>query len=128
MQAGVRRNDTRHEKGWIKALVLVIGWLLILSLARDVWQIRSGFDRIADANRRLEAEQAKNAELAERLKLVMTEEYKEKLIREKLNMQKEGEVIVVLPETGTQKTPENDDKRVSVTANWEKWLALILEP
>ncbi len=128
MQVGIRNRETGLEKGWIKAIALVIGWLLILSLARDVWQIRSGFDRITDANERLEAEQVKNEALKDRLNLVMTEDYKEKLIREKLNMQKEGEILVVLPEPITAKDRENQENVEVQEENWKKWWALLMEP
>lgn len=125
MQVGNRKTGNTKEKGWYKALVLVIGWLLIFSLARDVWQTRVGFRRIIEAKRRLEAEQAKNESLKAKLELVLTEEYKEKIIREKLNMQKEGEVLAVLPKTDKSKQVPGMVETETKEANWEKWWNLI---
>ncbi len=128
MQVVSRNKDTGRDNSRYMALILIIGWLLIISLARDVWQIRTGFGRITEANRRLEAEEAKNQALKSKLGMVLTEEYKEKLIREKLNMQKEGEVLVVMPEKdlyrdGLSKKPEI----LIPEANWIKWWKLLLE-
>ena len=128
MQVVQRKKSSSHENSWYMGLILVIGWLLIISLARDVWQIRSGFGRIAEANKRLESEKAKNEALQAKLRLVQTEEYKEKLIREKLNMQKEGEVLVVMPEKGVVKNkPEKVEESDTPVANWVKWWKLISE-
>ena len=97
MQVRSREAKIGDKNSWLKAMVLVISWLLIISLARDVWQIRAGFDRISETMARLESEEVKNLRLNQKLSLVNTESYREKLIREKLNMQREGEVLVVLP-------------------------------
>ena len=124
MQVGNRNPMVRREKGWLRALIMVISWLIIVSLARDVWQIRIGFGRISESQKRLMAEEAKNSSLKQKLELVATEEYKEKLIREKLNMQKAGEVLVVMPkrtDMGVKiQTLENNGEQ-----NWEKWWKLL---
>ncbi len=128
MQVVSRYKDTGRDNSRYMALILVIGWLLIFSLARDVWQIRIGFGRIKEANRRLEVEESKNLALKSKLELVLTEEYKEKLIREKLNMQKEGEVLVVMPEKepGRRDLSKNPEI-LPPEANWIKWWKLLLE-
>ncbi len=128
MQVVQRKKETGHENSWYMALILVIGWLLIVSLARDVWQIRSGFGRITEANKRLASEEAKNEALKAKLGLVLTDEYKEKLIREKLNMQKEGEVLIVMPEKDSEQTKKaNQGGFVGQEANWQKWWRLIAD-
>ena len=53
----------------------------------------------------------------------MTDEYREKLIREKLNMQKEGEVIVVMPKKEAKK--DKDMISSESQANWQRWWSLI---
>lgn len=81
-----------------------------------------GFNRITEANKRLEAEKVKNAALKVKLELVMTEDYKEKIIREKLNMQKEGEVLAVMPEKELRQAAE---EKVLFVPIWKKWWNLI---
>jgi len=124
MQVGNQRFTVRHENGWLKAVTLVIAWLIIISLARDVWRIRKGFGRITESEKRLEAEEARNLELKQKMELVQTEEFREKLIREKLNMQKEGEVVVIMPnkDLGEVKALGPQEALVS---NWNKWWNLI---
>jgi len=93
-------------------------------LAKDVFQIKKGFGRVKEAKIRLEREELKNVELLKKYDAVRTDEYRERLIREQLNMQKEGEVIAVLPTKIVDKSvPENSV--LSGFANWEKWLNLI---
>jgi cell division protein FtsB len=124
MQVGNQRFTVRHENGWLKAVALVIAWLIIISLARDVWRIRKGFGRITESEKRLEAEEARNLELKQKMELVQTGEFREKLIREKLNMQKEGEVVVIMPnkDLGEVKALGPQEALVS---NWNKWWNLI---
>lgn len=124
MQVGNRNNVKNHEIGWLKVSILVIAWLVIISLARDVWQIRTGFGRITESEKRLATEEALNVSLKQKYGLVQTEGYKEKLVRERLNMQKEGEVIVVMPKTDNSKTGEARSEKTP-EHNWEKWWSLI---
>jgi len=120
-----KKPINRFENKWYRTTILIIGWMLIVSLARDVWQIREGFGRIAEADRRLALEEARNISLKEKLQLVVTDEYKEKLIREKLNMQKAGEVLVVMPGKLASEAPITSEEGENTLPNWEKWWALI---
>ena len=124
MQVANRGNGDRHEIGWLKAVILVIAWLIIISLAKDVWQIRTGFNRITESERRLVAEEARQSNLKQKLELVQTQPYIEKLIREKLNMQKVGEVIVVMPKKGSLRTVDEVEPGLP-EHNWEKWWKLL---
>jgi len=123
MQALKRGNKTVDKKGWIKAIILIIAWILIFSLAKDLWQVKRGFVRIEDAKKRLVEEEVKNQLLKDKLEVVMTEEYKEKIMREQLNMQKIGEVVAVLPKTDLLSV--NNGKEEEIAENWEKWWALL---
>ena len=125
MQVGKRGTRNGSENGWIKVLVLVLIWLMILSLSQGVLQLRSGFGRITEAESLLEAEMTKNQALQERLELVQTEGFREKLIREKLNMQKEGEVWVVLPGSISNEPEPNSSTEIAQPV-WAKWLSLLL--
>lgn len=124
MQVATRNSGDRHKSGWLKAVILVIAWLIIISLARDVWRIRTGFNRITESKTRLEVEESRNSNLKEKLSLVMTESYREKLIREKLNMQKIGEVLVVMPKNGGLGVAQQSQTEESLPS-WQKWWNLI---
>jgi len=124
MQALNRENRKEHKKDWIKAIILVVAWILIFSLAKDLWQIKKGYSRIEESKVRLAEEEAKNQMLKDKLSTVMTEEFKEKIIREQLNMQKVGEVVAVLPKGNLLGTNEAkiEEKQVD---NWQKWWSLL---
>lgn len=124
MQASNRRNNTTGKKGWSKAIILVIAWMLIFSLAKDLLQVKRGFGRIEEAKSRLAEEEVKNQMLKDKLGVVMTDEYREKIIREQLNMQKVGEVVAVLPK-GDLQTSKGDKVEEKTAENWQKWWTLI---
>lgn len=123
MQPLKRVNKKINKKDWIKGLILIVAWILIFSLAKDLWQIKKGFTRIEDAKNRLSEEMSKNKMLKDKLNEVMTEEFKEKIIREQLNMQKIGEVVAVLP----KKELERDEEKIEEieVENWNKWWSLV---
>lgn len=123
---GVKRHDKFDpKKGWIKAVLLVVLWLLIVSLVRDYGRISVGFERKKMAERRLVEEKEKSQALRGELVMVSGLEYREKLIREKLNMQKNGEIVVVLP-AGEADQSFFDQKNIEIVSpNWKKWLKLV---
>lgn len=123
MQVGIKRASNGQNWTWWKAGSLVVGWLIIITLAKDVWQTRIGFGRIKESESNLALEEARNGALKQKLELVNTDAYKETLIRLKLNMQKEGEVTVVLPKKPTEEAgvvATEPQKQ-----NWQKWLDLL---
>lgn len=127
MQAANNNKSQSGQNGWFKAIFLLLVWLLMLSLVRDVWHIRVGFKRVEDSKIGLEIERRKNEELKKKYELVQTSEYREMLIREKLNMQKEGELLVVLPKGSQnyQKIASEQEKTVEIQQNWEKWFRIL---
>lgn len=124
MQALNRGKKTADKKGWVKGVILIVAWILIISLAKDLLKVKSGFDRIEESKGRLIEEQRKNEELKIKLETVLTEEYKERIIREQLNMQKADEIVAVLPRN-TIENGENEAESVEDVNNWEKWFALL---
>lgn len=124
MQAQNRGNANNDKKGWIKGIILIIAWVLIFSLAKDLWQLKKGYVRIDEAKKRLVEEENINKMLKDKLEMVMTDEYKERIIREQLNMQKVGEVVAVLPKDSSLKNEITQDEE-STMENWEKWWILL---
>jgi len=108
----------------------IIGWFLLLiclvltfSFVR-AW--RRWIDRhsiLADAYRKLGEAKRTNDVLTRELAKSQTPEFVEKQAREKLNMAKEGEVVVILPPITpiVSPTPTPPDTR----ANWEKWIGVF---
>ncbi len=124
MQSIRNYEGTKDKKGWFRAIILVIAWILIFSLVRDLNQVKKGFGRIEETEKRLEEEKTKNLLLQDKLRLVATDEYRERMIREQLNMQKMGEVVVVLPSRESI-LPNEERGEELPKKNWQKWWALL---
>lgn len=124
MQVAKSGGENGGGKGLFKAVFLVLAWFVIVSLAKDTWKIRQGFSRVNEAKLKLEQEEQKNAELKRKYDLVRTEEYKERLIRDQLNMQRAGETVAVLPRKVVGVSSKGVGTEASVE-NWKKWLKLV---
>lgn len=64
-----------------------------------------------------------NQLLKERLKYVQTDDFVEEEARNKLNLARENEYIVVVPEAHSKKNPSQN--AVNYDPNWKKWLDLF---
>jgi cell division protein FtsL len=106
--------------GWV---LLVVVWVMILSVFKSFMQTRRGFERLDEAGKRLLEVQQENEALKVKLQEVSSDEYKTRIVREKLRMQKGDEVVVVMPEESTVMglNAEKADKE-----NWRKWLELLI--
>ena len=108
-------------------LALILGIWLVVALSRDLWQLLKKKDRIEKMIVKKEDLFTENQELKEKLNYVESEEFVEKEAREKLNMAKEGEVVVVLPDnefsppTGGQFSKNKEED----LANWQQWWHLF---
>lgn len=98
---------------------------MVVALSRDLFNLLKKGEKIKEIERKVEELILKKKELEERLEYVKSEEFVEKEARDKLNMAKEDEVIMVLPEgfktpnLVNSKTPNED------LANWQRWLRLF---
>lgn len=106
--------------GWV---LLVVVWVMILSVFKSFMQARRGFERLGEAGKRLQVVQQENEALKVRLQEVSSDEYKTRIVREKLRMQKGDEVVVVMPEE-TIVMGLNVEKAEKQA--WQKWLELLI--
>ena len=110
-------------------ILLIIVVALTFSLVRSVLKtggVASKIERAEEAVRKLEEG---NVQLNEELKLIESEEYAEKQLRDKLGLSREGEIVVILPEEEVLKklAPEIDEEEERLPdPNWKKWLNLFL--
>ncbi len=123
MQGLIRKEKQHEAKWWVGWVFLGFVWFLIISMARDLWLTRRGFERIKESERRLESVLKENQRLVAKFTEVSSDEHKEKLIREKLNMQRTDEVVVVLPKKLSKTIGSENEKRD--IENWEKWKELV---
>ncbi len=113
------------KSSFLGKLVFFVGLLLLWSLVKGFQELKRAYIRVDEAKEMLKVEEVKHEELKEKLGEVQKEEYIERVIRNELNMQKEGEMVVVLQDGEnlqfTDKEPQTEEKK----ENWEKWLDLL---
>ena len=68
--------------------------------------------------------EAKEVELKKQLEYYRSDEYVEKMAREKLLLQKEGETVILLPEQQSEGQSEEENKQTELSI-WQKWVRLI---
>jgi len=122
-EVGVRRKSG-DRKGWIRLAFLALIWILIWSLFNDFSRVRKGYLRIDESQNRLTQAQKENLELKRKMMVVQTEYYKEKQMRDKLNLQLPGETVVVLPEEEEPSDPK-EEIELETMKNWEKWWMVL---
>lgn len=119
------KTRPKHQNKWLKLAFLVVIWLAIWSLAKDLAKVRKGFERVEEARVRLGKAQEKNRDLKQKMAAVETDYFKEKVIRDKLNMQLPGEIVVVLPEEIKAFNDIDEGVEQKEKSNWEKWWRVI---
>ncbi|MDP4000844.1 MAG: septum formation initiator family protein [bacterium] len=109
-----------------KLASLVLGLILVLVMIGAVQIIIQKYEVDREIQRlQTEAEKInqKNLELTELVRYLNTPEYKERQVREQLNLKKEGEFVVALPNS----TDEENSSQILQTevSNTRKWFNYI---
>lgn len=107
---------------------IVIFLILVSSLVKSLKRIAEGRAIVMRNEAKLEKIQKENEKLEEQLKIIQSDEFVEKQLRNKLGLVKEGEIVVVLPEAEIVKKlspviPEEEE--VKPKPNWQRWVELF---
>jgi cell division protein FtsB len=116
------------KSGFLDKLMFLVGLLLLWSLVRGFSEFKGAYRRVEEAKEVLDFEDIKNQQLKEKLEEVQKDDYIEKVVRNELNMQKEGEVVVVLSDDPTKVDVFGQENKLEIEENkqnWKKWLDLI---
>lgn len=110
-----------YKKRFLVFLFLALGIFLIFNLSKNIWSLWQREERLREARKRLEILKRKNVELKRKLELVQEPEFVEREAREKLNLAKPEETIVILPPiTLSESTPQ-----AVPLPNWKRWWRLF---
>lgn len=114
----------------IKKSVFILILLLVLtifySLARQIYESLQTGERLDNQVEELSELQHRNAELKKKLEKVQTQEFIEEQARNKLNLAKEGETVVIIPQEVLDKVLNLEQKVQGVRApHWQAWLRLF---
>jgi len=120
-----RLNLSIHNR-LVQVIIILIGVGLIVSLSRDIVRLlRSGEELDLAKQKVIESEQERT-NLEQKKEYYQSEEFVEEIARNKLNMAKEGETIVILPENIRDILGYKDSQLPEFVPNWKQWLNLFL--
>lgn len=115
----------KHQHIFFGGIIL----FLSISLVRNITAIQSGKKRIEEAKSRVQELESQKKDLERKLAETQSQEFVERQLRDKLNLAKSGEIVVILPsEDEVRKLAPNipEEKEDSPLPNWEKWTKLFL--
>jgi len=131
------KNTLKKEKffhiGRLKSIpnYLIIGLivLLFLSISKNFTGASKVNQKIAEKESKAQKLKEEQERLKKQLETVQSDAYIEKQLRDKLNLAKEGEVVVVLPpeEVLRKFAPHYEEEEDTLPdPNWKKWMKLFL--
>jgi len=110
----------------INLVILIAGIGLIISLSRDILRLLKVDDRIDQARLKVERLEKEQTELEAKKTFFESEVFVEQQARNKLNLSKEGEVVVVLPPNVEELVGYEELQKSPETPNWKQWLNLFM--
>ena len=103
---------------------LILSFILIINLFRDVWRLIQAENRIIETEHKLNSVVKKNEEFVKRQNYYKSDAFLDEQIRNKLQMAKPEETILILPRQISEARSQESQKSQQLT-NWQKWLALF---
>jgi cell division protein FtsB len=101
--------------------VIIVSLLVINGLSRnflELWQQKKRVERVEQDVADLEQ---KEVELRGQLRYFQSDEYVEKIAREKLLLGKEGETVLLLPTIFLSQPPITDRQSLDIVPFWKRW-------
>jgi len=117
-------NILKHK--WVQILIIIVGVGLIVSLSRDILRLLKSAQQLKLAQQRMEQFEKESENLAKKKEYYQSGAFVEEEARNKLNMAKEGEAIVILPPNIKEVLGEKESFNVKPLPNWRQWLNLFL--
>lgn len=103
-------------------LTIIISVLLSVNLARSIYDLHTRESVVHEAQARLAQAQEKNNELKKELAYVQSPGYVEQQAREKLNMARPGEVVLIVPEVTPPPDDSVEEEQLEI---WQQWLKVF---
>lgn len=106
-------------------LIFLVGLGLIVSLTRDILRLLKADDRIKQAQLRVEKLERENIELSELREYYQSEAFIESQARNKLNLAREEETVVILPPNVSELVGWQEPTEPEQIPSWRQWLQLF---
>jgi cell division protein FtsB len=117
-------NILKHK--WVQILIIMVGIGLIVSLSRDILRLLRAADELKLAAQKVEELQKEGESLTQKKNYYQSETFIEEEARNKLNMAREGETVVILPPNLKEVLGEKENPSAKPLPNWHQWLNLFL--
>ena len=111
------------KKTWF-ILAILFSLYLIVSLSRSIWQLYKAGDQVFEAEKIKITEEKRNEELKKELEASKSGDFVEKQARDKLNMVRPNEVVLIVPDTGVKKE-KKEEVLVIQEPNLRQWVRLF---
>jgi cell division protein FtsB len=121
--SNTRENKVRDKI--INLFLVIVVFLFTVSLFQTSVKIRRMNDEVKSRENQLARLKNEEEELKEKYKEITSSEYMEKQLRNNLNLAKDNEIILVLPEDEILKKlvpPDTQETSYDMRPNWKKWL------
>lgn len=112
-------------KKLLTLIILIVGVGLIISLSRDIWRLLRADDWVTQARLQVEELEKRNLELKELKDYYQSEEFVEEQARNKLNLAREGETVVILPPNVSELLGQQETKEPEEIPGWQQWWNLF---
>jgi len=110
----------------IQIIIIIVGISLIVNLSKDIMRLLRSGDELKLAEQKVVELEKKRALLKEKKEYYQSEEFIEEIARNKLNMSKEGETIVILPEDIKSILGSKGLQLPEFIPSWKQWINLFL--
>ncbi|MCX7928747.1 MAG: hypothetical protein N2558_03635 [Patescibacteria group bacterium] len=127
-----KRNVFSQKESKFSKIVFYTGIVFLLlflsSFFKTLFQYFSAINIVSKYEQKVQVELDKQSEIKEKLKETDDFYFAEKMLRDKLGMARQGEIVVVLPsEDELRKIVPRlyDDVKEEKVSNWEMWLKIF---
>ena len=125
------RDNTDGKKGlWLVKMIIFLGFIaaifIVLAISKETYRKKQVQKEISELQSEADKIQGDNLRLADKIAYLEGRDYQEKEIRDKLNLQKPDETVVIIKPSLTKKTAKNepeatDQALVIKSSNPQKW-------
>ena len=105
--------------------ITLIGLGLIIGLTRDISRLLRAGDRVKLVEEKAQKLKEEQQKLLEKKAYYLSEEFIEEEARNKLNMVRPGETVVILPPNLAQVLGREEESAAPEIPNWRKWWNLF---
>ncbi len=126
----MRNNTDERKNSWLIKMIIFLGFVaavfIVLAISKETYRKKQIQKEINELQNEADKIQGDNLRLADKIAYLEGRDYQEKEIRDKLNLQKPDETVVIIKPSLTKKTAESkpdatDQTLVIKASSPQKW-------